>query len=190
LAALIAAAPTLGAPVLSLCTGSRDDHMWTRHRDNATAEAWADMAAEVAAAAELAEQAGVVLGIECEYSNVVSSARQGRRLLDELGTPAVKIVLDAANLVPPGQHRRQRALLEEAFELLGDDIAVAHAKDITTDGTFVAAGTGVLDYELFLRLLLGSGFTGPLVLHSLSEADIPSALAAVQGHGDSSATSN
>jgi len=183
LSALIENCEALGASVLSLCTGSRSDNMWVRHADNATTGAWADMVAEVAAAAERAERHSVILGIECEYSNVVSSAKLGRRLLDELGSPAVKIVLDGANLIPPGEHAQQDSILKDAFELLGDDIVVAHAKDILPDGTFVAAGRGVLDYGLFVALLREHEFDGPLILHSLSEVDVSSALALLRSVG-------
>ena len=175
LAVLIDASPALGVPALSLCTGSRNDNMWVRHPDNSSEQAWADMVAEVSAAADAAERAGVVVGVECEYSNVVSSAALGRRLLDELSSSAVKIVLDAANLIPPGEYHRQEAILRDAFELLGDDIALAHAKDIGPDGSFVAAGHGVLDYPLFARLLQEQHFDGPLILHGLTEAQVPEA---------------
>lgn len=175
LAVLIDASPALGVPVLSLCTGSRNDNMWVRHPDNSSEQAWADMVAEVSAAADAAERAGVVVGVECEYSNVVNSAALGRRLLDELSSSAVKIVLDAANLIPPGEYHRQEAILRDAFELLGDDIALAHAKDIEPDGSFVAAGHGVLDYPLFARLLQEQHFDGPLILHGLTEAQVPEA---------------
>lgn len=175
LAVLIDASPLLGVPALSLCTGSRNDNMWVRHPDNSSDQAWADMIAEVSAAADAAERAGVVLGIECEYSNVVSSAVLGRRLLDELSSPAVKIVLDAANLIPPGEHHRQEAILRAAFELLGPDIVLAHAKDIRPDGAFVAAGHGVLDYPLFATLLQEHHFDGPLILHGLTEPQVPEA---------------
>lgn len=176
LSKLIAAAPGLGVSTLSLCTGSRNDNMWVRHPDNSSDEAWADMLAEVSAAADEAGRAGVVLGIECEYSNVVSSAALGRRLLDEVSSPAVKIVLDAANLIPPGEHQRQEAILRHAFELLGDAIVVAHAKDIQPDGSFVAAGHGVLNYPLFATLLHEHQFDGPLILHGLTEDQVPDAL--------------
>ena len=39
------------------------------------------------------------------------------------------------------------------------------------------AGTGALDYDLYLRLLRESSYTGPLILHSLSEAEVDPAIA-------------
>jgi sugar phosphate isomerase/epimerase len=65
-------------------------------------------------------------------------------------------------------------ILDEAFALLGADIVLAHAKDLDRDGDAgnLAAGQGLLDYGYYLRLLQQSGYTGPLVLHGLNEAQV------------------
>ena len=39
----------------------------------------------------------------------------------------------------------------------------------------VAAGSGGLDYALYTQLLRDAAFDGPLVLHGLSEAQVPTA---------------
>ena len=65
-------------------------------------------------------------------------------------------------------------MLDEAFELLGPDIALAHAKDLIRDGAAGdrAAGSGVLDYGYYLALLGRSGYRGPLIMHSLHEDEV------------------
>ena len=65
--------------------------------------------------------------------------------------------------------------LDEACDLLGADIALAHAKDLSHDGDagHEAAGTGVLDYDYYLAGLRRCGYDGALVTHSLSEAQVP-----------------
>ena len=53
LAVVIEAAAELGIPLVTLCTGTRDpDDQWRHHPDNGDPSAWADMAAEIAAALE------------------------------------------------------------------------------------------------------------------------------------------
>src|SRR5207247_1417042 len=101
--------------------------------------------------------------------NVVASARKARRLLDELKSPRLKIVMDAANLFQAEDLSRMRETLDEAFDLLGGDIVIAHAKDIQRAGELrhVAAGKGLLDYDHYLLLLNACGFAGPLILHEL-----------------------
>ncbi|MEA2229675.1 MAG: hypothetical protein QOF04_3305 [Solirubrobacteraceae bacterium] len=181
LAALIEAAPALGTAVVTVCTGSRDpEDMWRRHPGNASAEAWADMVASLTHALEVAEAHDVTLGIEPEHNNVVSSAAAARRLLDDLSSPRVKVVLDAANLIEPGALDRQDRTLREAFDLLGGDLALAHAKDVTPDGRVVAAGRGALDYPLYVDLLRDAGFGGALVLHGLAEDEVAGSVAFVR----------
>jgi sugar phosphate isomerase/epimerase len=181
LGTVIAAAPALGTSVVTLCTGSRDAaDMWRRHPDNATPEAWRDMRASLESALEVAEHHGVTLAFEPEHNNVVDSAGAGRRLIDELASPYLKVVIDGANLFSGGDLDRQGDTLREAFEALGDDLALAHAKDVRHDGTIVAAGQGDLDYGLYLELLAECGSSVPVVLHGLDEHEVPSSVAFVR----------
>jgi sugar phosphate isomerase/epimerase len=105
-------------------------------------------------------------------------------LLDELKSPALKIVLDAANLLQPRNLIEQPRILSDAFDLLGGDIVLAHAKDFGTAPSWrpVAAGQGVVDFGLFLSLLAKAGFKGPLVLHGLTEDEVPAAVAFLKQH--------
>jgi sugar phosphate isomerase/epimerase len=114
-------------------------------------------------------------------NNVVDSAHKARRLIDELGSPALKVVMDPANIFHTGELPRMREMLEEAFSLLGQDIALAHAKDLDHDGDagHLPAGKGILDYPLYLDLLQRSGFTGALILHGLREEDVAGCVAFV-----------
>lgn len=90
--------------------------------------------------------------------------------------------MDGANVFPAGTLDRQHEILDAAFDLLGDDIVLAHAKDISVDGEagHEAAGTGLLDYSYYVKLLKQCGYAGPLVLHSLSEAQVPACVAYVK----------
>ncbi|MEE2833681.1 MAG: TIM barrel protein, partial [Candidatus Latescibacterota bacterium] len=100
---------------------------------------------------------------------------KARRLLDEIASPHLQVVIDGANLFQAGQLARMRHVLEEAFDLLGDDIRMAHAKDLEKDGDagHQAAGTGVLDYGYYMICLDRVGFEGSVILHSLDEARVP-----------------
>jgi sugar phosphate isomerase/epimerase len=164
-----------GTSLVTLCTGTRDpDYMWAYHPENGSSEAWKDMVASMAEAVEIAEAHGVTLVFETEVSNVVDSASKARKLLDEVNSQHLKVVMDGANLFPKGGLKRMQEILDEAFDLLGGDIAMAHAKDLERDGEagHVAAGTGLLDYDYYLRLFAGIGFKGALVAHSLKEDQV------------------
>jgi len=173
------AARALGCELITLCTGTRDPHdMWRAHPENNSPTAWTDLHRSMEQALAVTEQHGIWLGIEPEVGNVVSSVRKARQLLDELHSSRVKIVLDPANLFPPGRVERMRETIEEAFQLLGTDIVMAHAKEIAADGTTgnIAPGRGVLDWNYFLGTLARMEFRGPIVLHGLPEADVPGAV--------------
>jgi sugar phosphate isomerase/epimerase len=184
LGVLAGACRRLNAPLITLCTGTRDPgHMWRHHPENATPGAWRDLLESMARALEIAEEHRVCLGVEPEVSNVVDSPARARALLDEMRSPFLKIVMDGANIFPAGTLGRMPEILREAFGLLGPDIALAHAKDLVRDGHAGdrAAGTGVLDYGLYLELLQSAGFEGALVLHGLKEAEVPAAVAFARG---------
>jgi len=177
---LAAACRELGIPAISLCTGTRDpEDMWRHHPDNQTPEAWRDLTNSLSEALAAAEKFDVTLGVEPEVSNVVNSAAQARRLLDEMKSPHLKVIMDGANLFPAGKLPYMREVLEEAFDLLGHDIIIAHAKDLDHDGEagHLVAGKGLMDYDCYLRLLKKAGFKGPLLLHGLAESEVDESVA-------------
>jgi len=172
---VLRAAGLMQVPLVTLCTGSRDaKSMWSAHRDNGSPEAWDALRGELDFALELAERYGVALGVEPEPGNVVADARIARRLLDEIETPRLKIVMDAANLLPPESQSRQREVVAEAVALLGGDLALVHTKDVSSTGEAVAAGRGVVDFRNFLKGILSTGYRGALVSHNLPEKDAAS----------------
>jgi sugar phosphate isomerase/epimerase len=180
---VIALAPRLGTDVVTLCTGSRDpESMWRKHPDNDTPEAWADLLVQIERAVQVAEQYGVTLAVEPEIGNTINSVHKARRLLDEVRSPQLKIVMDGANIFQRGQLPNMRTVLDEAFELLGSDIVLAHAKDLDKDGEagHLAAGRGRLDYPYYLELLRKSGFEGAIILHALKPAEAKDRLAFVR----------
>lgn len=184
---LAAACQRLGTRLITFCTGTRDpDYLWRYHPDNDTPEAWRDMLDAMEEAVRIAAEYDVTLVFEPEVNNIVDSARKARRLLDEIRSAHLKVVIDGANLFHKGELPRMREILDEAFDLLGPDIRLAHGKDLERDGDagHQAAGTGVLDYSHYLSCLNAIGFTGALILHSLSEAQTPASLAFVRSRLD------
>jgi sugar phosphate isomerase/epimerase len=180
---VIAWAPRLGTDVVTLCTGSRDPNsMWQRHPDNDTPEAWADLLVQIEKAVRVAEEYGVALGVETEIGNTINTVPKARRLLDEVKSTRLKIVMDGANIFQRGQLPKMREVLDEAFELLGSDIVLAHAKDLDKDGEagHVAAGRGRLDYPYYMELMQKSGFAGSIILHALKPDEAKDRLAFVR----------
>ena len=178
LGVLAGACGRLGTSVVTLCTGTRDpEDMWGYHPDNATPRAWRDLLASMEQAVRVAEEHEVTLAFEPEVNNVVDSAEKGRRLLNEMRSSRLKVVMDAANLFREGELAHSQEVLDEACELLGKDIVIAHAKDVKSTGEVVAAGRGGLDYDRYLENLRRVGFEGPLILHGLEESEVEGSVA-------------
>ncbi len=174
LAIICEAAASLKIPLVTLCTGTRDaTDQWRHHPDNTTASAWADLVTEMRKAALLAERFGVSLGIEPEQDNVVTNARSALKLIDEVKSPTIRIVLDPANLFEKATTDEARRIVAAATDLLAGHIALAHAKDRYPDGRFGAAGEGVVDFAAFIDRLKACGFEGPIVTHGLEQSKAP-----------------
>jgi sugar phosphate isomerase/epimerase len=174
---LAAACRPMGTSIMTLCTGTRHrDNMWHRHPENDSRDAWRDLVATLEPALAIAEEHDLTLAVEPEPGNVVNSAARGRRLLQELQSPRLRIIVDPANIVATDRARAPETVLSDAFDLLGEHLAVAHAKDIALDGEFCAAGKGIVPWEHYIALLRGANFSGPLIIHGLTEDEVPEAV--------------
>ena len=181
---LARACPRMGVSVITLCTGTRDhEDMWRRHPDNDSREAWTDLVWSVRQALRFTRESDVTFAFEPEIANVIDSAKKARWLLEEIDSTRLKVVIDPANLFHTGELSRMGLILDEAFDLLGPDIVLAHAKDLSHDGAagHEAAGKGVLDYDHYLACLRRIGYDGPLILHGLEESQVDECVAFLRG---------
>ncbi len=103
-----------------------------------------------------AEQMGVVFAIEPVYRHIVWNPRQARRVLDEIASPNLQIIFDPVNLLDLANYQDREAVIGEAIELLGPDIAMVHLKDFRIeDGKMISLGCGLgeMDYTDILRFV-------------------------------------
>jgi sugar phosphate isomerase/epimerase len=172
LKALIYNAKQMGTSIITLCTGSCDaEDMWRFHPGNNSREAWSALCSTLERALVIAESKGVILGVEPELANVINSADKARRILDEMQSRHLKIIFDPANLFEKAAPTEIEKIITYGLELLGKDIVIAHAKDRKADGSFTAAGLGVLPYSFFIHQLRETGFEGTLITHGLKETE-------------------
>ena len=173
---LCRAAAELGAKYISLCSGTRNaDHLWSPHPDNDTEEAWNDMLDTVSRCTKIAETYGIILAVESEASNIISTPERARRLMDTVASPNLKMILDCANLFHAGEAHKEniRATLDHAFALYGHDIVLAHGKDISEgEGiSFCGTGRGIVDFAYTAKLLSEYHFAGDMFLHGIYDED-------------------
>ena len=106
----------------------------------------------LAAACAAAERSGVVIAVEMTRAGSIDGAERFLRVQDRVGSPALKVCMDAANFAP------DRTPLVRAVRMLGPDIAVAHGKDarFAENGEVAAygpTGSGCLDYPAYIGAL-------------------------------------
>ncbi len=103
-----------------------------------------------------AEQMGVVMAIEPVWRHIVYNPGRARRVLDEIGSPNLQIILDPVNLLDISNYQDQEAIVEEAIEVLGPDVAMVHLKDyMPTEGKLeaMACGLGRMQYGTVLKFI-------------------------------------
>lgn len=127
---LAAACRWLDTRIITLCTGTRDpEDMWKWHPDNVRRDTWNALRGSMCEAGMIADRHEVTLAFEPEVNNVVNSVARARMLLDEVDSPWLKVLIDPANLLRTGEFPRMTEVLDEAFDWLGPDIVLAHAKE-------------------------------------------------------------
>lgn len=90
-----------------------------------------------------AEQMGVLMAIEPVVRHIVCNPVRARRVLDEIGSPNLRIILDPVNLLESYNYEKQDEIIDEAIDLLGKDVAVLHVKDfVIKDGKLVSVPVG------------------------------------------------
>lgn len=129
LGVLASACRWLDTRIITLCTGTRDsEDMWKWHPENVRRSSWETLVHSMREAVKLADRHEVTLAFEPERNNVVNSVARARMLLDEVGSPWLKVVIDPANLMGPDDRPRLGEILDEALDWLGPDLVLAHAK--------------------------------------------------------------
>jgi sugar phosphate isomerase/epimerase len=178
----------LGCPIVSTETGTFNaESQWLDAPENETEQGYQKCRAALERWARLAEKTGAVLTLEVYWRNVIGSIDRAERLLQEVNSPALKLVMDPANYFRQEDLPRMKPMLEEMFDRLGPQIALAHAKDVKGapgGPQHPAAGLGQLDYPLYLRLLAELDRPIDVIFEHVKIDDVPRARDFVLGHID------
>ena len=174
-------AERLGCRMVTTHTGSRSPvSAVTIHKDNWTMETW--KLSVQALKQILKDTAGmkVALGIEALNLININNPRAHLRLKEEIGDPRLKVCLDPTNMINLGTYFRTMELINECFDLLGEDILACHAKDtyvlpnkMSAYITQILPGKGQLDYETYLVRLSRMKWPRTLVIEHLKEEEYP-----------------
>jgi D-psicose/D-tagatose/L-ribulose 3-epimerase len=160
----IAHAAELGSPLLS---GALYGTVFTPRylTPEERAKQWAYVVEALAELGPLAEAAGIQVAIEPLsrfHTSLVNTAEQGRRLVDEVGHPAIGLLLDSF------QMNIEEKSLRAAVQTAGDRLFHVHAAE-SDRGT---PGTGQVHWTDLRDGLRDVGYDGRLIIESFNP-DIP-----------------
>ena len=163
-----------GAPTVATEVGvppAKDPALLEKH--------WNRLHAAMDELVEEAERWGVTIGLEAAQNHLIDSPETMARTIERYPSSCVGVVLDPCNML--GRHNidRQDEVIREAFRLLGPRIVSAHAKDLKRDADGVpretAAGSGELNYGLFLDLLEKQKPRGFVTLEAVTDENMQEA---------------
>ncbi len=145
----------LGAGVMGTETGSVNEEYKFEERNHSD-EALKLFIERVKPVIRCAENFGVIFAIEPVFKHIVYDPKRARKALDEIGSQNLRIIFDPVNLLDITNYERRDEILEEAIELLGDDIAMLHLKDFVVENgqlKSVACGTGEMKYDRIMKFV-------------------------------------
>ena len=127
-----------------------------------------------------AEETGALLAVEPVYYHIISTPERAARMLEELPSPSLRVILDAVNLIAPENAGKAEDVIQRAVSLLGDRVEILHMKDfvLTPEGKMdaCACGLGSMRYETLLSFAADRGL--PMTL----ENTVPSNAEAARLH--------
>jgi sugar phosphate isomerase/epimerase len=144
-----------GCSVVGTETGSLNAD-FSFHPGNRGEDAFQTLVASVRELVAEAEKSGVFVGIEGVERYVISDPPRMKRLIDGIGSNHLQVIFDPVNLLSADNHQRQDDIMQEAFALFGDRIAILHAKDFVVEKgriRSVLSGRGMLNYGLLADLI-------------------------------------
>lgn len=120
----------------------------------------------------------VALAFEAVNSCNNNTPKSHVRLRQDVGDDRVRVMLDPANMLHAGTMFRTSELLNECFELLGEDIMYCHAKDKIWTAMMpaiesVVLGEGTMDYELYLAHMSRMKYPRALLIEHLPNDKYP-----------------
>ena len=150
-------ARVLGAPIVATETTNFDGSEQEREI------AFSRLKDSVLRMVDTAEKEGVTVGVEMVSWHVMCRPALARRLLDEVKSERLKIVLDPVNLLTKENFSNQDAIIDEAFDLLGPEVVAMHIKDAGADMSWTNLGAGAVNLKRIFSRITALGRELPLL---------------------------
>ncbi len=180
-------AERVGCPMVTGHVGSRAPGATHPHPENWTKETWDLSVREVKRV--ISDSKGVKTVIAFEPNDMVqlNNPWACRRFIDDVGSERVKICLDPANMTNQAFHYRMTEYIDACYDLIGEDIYICHAKDITLENKLhpsfveVPVGQGAMDYETHLAGMSRLRHPRVLLIEHMTMEEYPVAKRYIEG---------
>jgi sugar phosphate isomerase/epimerase len=176
----------LGCPmVLSGCGGLPPTGFYGPHPDNHAPATRERLVSFLREAAPRAEDAGIVLALECHLLTALESPERIREVVEAVDSPWVKVNFDPVNLLgSPDAVFGSGAEMEGQHAILAPYYhTTAHAKDVAVGDDLVLhieerpCGEGVLDWGTYLRVADRLGAPTTLLVEHFPAETVAASLA-------------
>lgn len=160
---------------------------WTPHPDNHRPDSVNRFVASLREIADDAEANEVTIVVESHVVSLMRSPEVCVEVVDRVGSPRIRIVLDPVNHFESIQQTfNSTQRLHQIFDILGPIAPVGHAKDIRVGNDLVthldeaAPGEGLLDYATFLTRFHQANPDGYLLIEHIPPSKVPAAVAYIR----------
>ena len=200
-------ARALGSPYVISETGTYNmQSEWMSDPKNKSEEGFETCRAVIADLCQTAYDHGAVFLLETYVNNVVGSVEETVRMFAQVDHPALGLLMDPTNYFEAHNIDAMDRVLNQVFDTLAPHVRIAHAKDVARSGAdksvkhadlgdaearlsyrgvgeivLNAPGTGVLNYDLYLRRLAEKHPNIPVIVEHLDEADVARSKAFLDG---------
>ena len=160
-------------------TGSYNDDKWTYHPQNETEEAYQRTLSVFQDLVKVAEKVQKKVAIEGAYHHVISTPQRLKRLVDDLNSDHVSIIVDLFNYLNINNHTEYKAIFDECINLFQDRIVIFHLKNyIVEEGKLVQVSLekGRFDYFYLLSTRKKRGQQAALILEGIRGEEITTSI--------------
>ena len=170
----------LGARGIDTGPGSMNpDGPWYPHPYNWTASARKQLVKTLKECAQAAEDAGVFLSLESHQLVTLKTPEITCEILDEVDSPWVRCDYDSANWITLETIFDTGAALNHHFDVLGNHIVSAHAKDIWIENRLTlhlqdgCPGKGNMDFKTLFRRIEALSPENPVIAEGNNTDELP-----------------
>lgn len=128
---------------------------------------------------EVAKEYDQTIAIEGAYQHVAYNPLRVKHIVDAIGSPHLKVVVDLYNFLNIQNHQDHIQILDESIQLLKNKIIIFHLKDYMVEGNSlkqVGLGKGLMNYPVIIERIKKHCPSAHLIFEGVTGEDIKTSL--------------